>query len=113
MPRGRPRKNPLPTESTATVKHTPPTAADTKDKEKENDKEKSSHSVCDRCHKPHDFTERKLNLSLLTGMASWHRDVMVDKVSLCYDCSKELNKLIDDWLINKGKGVTSKYNKEV
>lgn len=111
MPRGRPRKNPLPTESTAAVKHTPPTAVDTKDKEK--DKEKSSHSICDRCHKPHDFTERKLNLSLLTGMASWHRDVMVDKVSLCYDCSKELNKLIDDWLINKGKGVTSKYNKEV
>lgn len=120
MPRGRPRKNPLPNEANtksntkASTKANPPDdvediSTDNNSKAKKEDKSQ----YCERCHNKLVFSERKINLTYLTCMATWHRDVNVDKVSLCYDCCKELNKLIDDWLLNKGKGVQSKYNKQV
>lgn len=110
MPRGRPRKNPLPVETEvkspvkAPAKETQQEAPDKSKKEKED-----KFPKCDRCHKKIVSSERRINLTYLTGMATWHREVSLDKVSLCFDCCKELNKIIDDWLIDKGKGVKQKF----
>ena len=117
MPRGRPRKNPLPVEDKVTepVKETP--------KEKEKGKEDKlpkgyefltqaqydKLSECNRCHKKIISGEKNINLTYLTGMAPWHRMVSLDRVCLCGECSKELNELIDNWLVDNGKGVKVKY----
>lgn len=115
MPRGRPRKNPPPVE-TEVVKLV---KEDSIEKEKENKLPKGYEFLtqvqydklpeCNRCHKKIVSGEKNINLTYLTGMASWHRMVSLDKVCLCSDCGKELNKMIDDWLINEGKGIKAKY----
>lgn len=110
MPRGRPRKNPLPVEAEINepVKEV-----------KEGKLPKGYKFLtqaqydklfeCDRCHKKIISGEKNINLTYLTGMAPWHRRVSLDRVCLCSDCSKELNEMIDSWLINDGKGVKAKY----
>lgn len=123
MPRGRPRKNPLPeTESTVTV----PVKENAKEEVKENIKESKETKLpkgyefltqaqydklpeCNRCHKKILSGEKNINLTYLTGMAPWHREVGLDRVTLCSDCGKELSAMIDKWLINDGKGVKTKY----
>ncbi len=117
MPRGRPRKNPLPeTESITSVKEV---IKETK-AIKENTVPKGYEFLtqaqydklpeCNRCHKKIVSGERNINLTYLTGMAPWHRNVSLDRVCLCHECGKELNDLIDNWLINDGKGVKEKFN---
>lgn len=121
MPRGRPRKNPLPaTETKEPIKEVKETEVkETKDI-KEGKLPKGYEFLtqaqydklpeCNRCHKKIISGERNINLTYLTGMAPWHRTVSLDKICLCSDCAKELNKIIDDWLINDGKGVKEKYS---
>lgn len=115
MPRGRPRKNPLPVEA-----KTNESAKVEPVKEAKEDRLPKGYEFltqaqydklpeCNRCHKKIVSGERNINLTYLTGMASWHRNVSLDRVCLCSDCGKELNKMIDDWLINNGKGVKAKY----
>ena len=113
MPRGRPRKNPLPmeTEVNEPAKESP--------KEKEGKLPKGYEFLtqaqydklpeCNRCHKKIVSGEKNINLTYLTGMAPWHRKVSLDRVCLCNECSKELNELIDNWLINNGNGVAAKW----
>ena len=117
MPRGRPRKNPPPVE----VKVTEPVkeASEEKENGKENKLPKGYEFLtqaqydklpqCNRCHKKIISGEKNINLTYLTGMAPWHRNVSLDRVCLCNDCSRELNEMIDNWLINDGKGVKEKY----
>ena len=112
MPRGRPRKNPRSVETE--------TNESAKVESVKEDKLPKGYELltqvqydklpeCDRCHKKIISGERNINLTYLTGMASWHRNVSLDRVCLCSNCSKELNEMIDDWLINNGKGVKAKY----
>ena len=116
MPRGRPRKNPAP-------------ATDVKESVREDVKEKEKEKVnklpkgyefltqaqydklleCDRCHKKIISGEKNVNLTYLTGMAPWHRKSSIDRVCLCGDCGKVLNEMIDNWLIDEGRGVREKY----
>jgi hypothetical protein len=103
MPRGRPRKNPLPIEE---EKIEPVKLEKEASKEK---KKEDKFPECNRCHKKIISGEKNINLTYLTGMAPWHRNVSLDRVCLCSDCGKELNKMIDDWLIDEGKGVKEKY----
>ena len=118
MPRGRPRKNPIPsTEISESVnKSANKSVNDTKESKLPEGYEFLTQakydalSVCDRCHKKIISGERNINLTYLTGMAPWHRMVSLEKVCLCGDCAKELNMLVDNWLINEGKGVKKKYS---
>lgn len=117
MPRGRPRKNPLPETESAT-----PVVAPAKENAKEGKETKLPKGYefltqvqydklpeCNRCHKKIISGEKNINLTYLTGMAPWHREVGLDRVCLCSDCGRELNAIIDKWLINDGKGVKTKY----
>lgn len=67
--------------------------------------------TCARCHKSITGYEFRINLNYLTTYPDYHRQTESDKgrVLLCTECKKELNKLIDKWLWNKGKGVPLKY----
>lgn len=113
MPRGRPRKNPLPeTESIVSTKETIKETKETKLPKGYEFLTQSQYDKlpeCSRCHKKIVSGERNINLTYLTGMAPWHRSVSLDRVCLCHECSKELNDLIDNWLINNGKGVKEKF----
>lgn len=65
--------------------------------------------VCDRCHKEIiGTTPYSIKLVYLLGIADYHRKVNKDSVKLCDDCAKKLNNLIDDFLIDEGKGVETK-----
>lgn len=115
MPRGRPRKNPLPVEAEINK----PVRTEPIKEVKEGKLPKGYEFLtqaqydklpeCSRCHKKIVSGEKNINLTYLTGMAPWHRRVSLDRVCLCSDCSKELNEMIDSWLINDGKGVKAKY----
>lgn len=112
MPRGRPRKNPLPeTEIIAPVKETKKETKETKlpkGYEFLTQAQYDKLPECNHCHKKIVSGERNINLTYLTGMAPWHRNVGLDRVCLCGNCAKELNEVIDSWLINDGKGVPVK-----
>lgn len=118
MPRGRPRKNPIPSTETSESVNEPVNKSAKETKESKllegyeflTQVKYDALSVCDRCHKKIISGERDINLTYLTGMAPWHRMVSLDKVCLCGDCAKELNGMIDKWLINDGKGVKEKYS---
>lgn len=118
MPRGRPRKNPIaPIATDPEIKTTAKeniAASEKNSVTSEGEKNISPIAnkfspLCDRCHNPIPTGERNINLSILTNMASWHRDVSIDRVKLCPACAKELNSLIDKWLINDGKGISPKW----
>ena len=123
MPRGRPRKNPLPElggENSQPIinKNSPPTTTETNPSSTTSSipsflspSEYDKLPICDRCHNKIISGEKNINLTYLTSMASWHRDVEKDRITLCSDCAKELNGLIDKWLINDGKGIKSKWDK--
>ena len=65
--------------------------------------------VCDRCHKEIiGTTPYSIKLVYLLGIADYHRKVNKDSVKLCDICAKKLNNLIDDFLIDEGKGVETK-----
>lgn len=94
-------KKPEPLESQSIPPTTPPVR---KRKEKE-------VLTCARCHKSITGYEFRINLNYLTTYPDYHRQTESDKgrVLLCTECKKELNKLIDKWLWNEGKGVPLKY----
>ena len=113
MPRGRPRKNPLPVK-TEIVKETKETKETKEGKlpkgyEFLTQAQYDKLNECDRCHKKIISGEKNINLTYLTNMAPWHRTVSLDRVCLCGDCGKELNTIIDTWLINNGKGIAAKW----
>ena len=110
MPRGRPRKNPPPVEDKVTepVKEVKEGKLP-KGYELLTQAQYDKLPECNRCHKKIVSGEKNINLTYLTGMAPWHRTVSLDRVCLCNDCAKELNAMIDKWLINDGKGVAAKW----
>lgn len=65
--------------------------------------------VCDRCHKEIiNTTPYNIKLVYLLGVADYHRKIKNDNVKLCNDCAKKLSNLIDDFLVDEGKGVETK-----
>lgn len=122
MPRGRPRKNPLPvikdskTEQVET-KANPMTEINTSSlptkeifssskKKKEDD---TPRCVC--CKEPV-YSGRRLNLSLLTTLASYHFAVKEMQPYICSRCASDLGEIINKWLIKHGAEVKPEYQPE-
>lgn len=123
MPRGRPRKNPLPvikdskTEQVETKTTNPMTEVKTSPlptqeifssskKKKEDD---TPRCVC--CKEPV-YSGRRLNLSLLTTLASYHFAIDEMQPYICSRCASDLGEVINKWLINHGAEVKSYYKPE-
>lgn len=136
MPRGRPRKNqrqqelpenPLPvTDTVATnssgevVKEVSSETTKTEDGNEMGlevgtvnkgrpKKDDTPRCVC--CKEPV-YSGRRLNLSLLTTLASYHFAVEEMQPYICSRCASDLGEVINKWLINHGAEVKPYYKPE-
>ena len=127
MPRGRPRKNPLPVTDTVTtnssgdvVKEVSSEATKTEDSNEMGvevgtvnkgrpKKDDTPRCVC--CKEPV-YSGRRLNLSLLTTLASYHFAVEDMQPYICSRCASDLGEIINKWLINHGAEVKLYYKPE-
>lgn len=136
MPRGRPRKNqrqqelsknPLPITDTVTtnpsgdvVKEVSSEITKTEDvNEMEVEvgtvnkgrpkKDDTPRCIC--CKEPV-YSGRRLNLSLLTTLASYHFAVEEMQPYICSRCASDLGEVINKWLINHGAEVKPYYKPE-
>ena len=136
MPRGRPRKNqrqqelpknPLPITDTVTtnssgnvVKEVSSETTKTEDVNKMEvevetvnkgrpKKDDTPRCVC--CKEPV-YSGRRLNLSLLTTLASYHFAVEEMQPYICSRCASDLGEVINKWLIKHGAEVKPYYKPE-
>lgn len=136
MPRGRPRKNqrqqelpknPLPITDTVTtnssgdvVKEVSSETTETEDVNKMEvevetvnkgrpKKDDTPRCVC--CKEPV-YSGRRLNLSLLTTLASYHFAVEEMQPYICSRCASDLGEVINKWLIKHGAEVKPYYKPE-
>lgn len=136
MPRGRPRKNqrqqelsknPLPIIDTVTtnssgnvVKEVSSETTKTEDVNKMGlevetvnkgrpKKDDTPRCVC--CKEPV-YSGRRLNLSLLTTLASYHFAVEEMQPYICSRCASDLGEVINKWLIKHGAEVKPYYKPE-
>ena len=136
MPRGRPRKNqrqqelpknPLPATDTVTtnsigdvVKEVSSETTKTEDVNKmevevetvnkgKPKKDDTPRCVC--CKEPV-YSGRRLNLSLLTTLASYHFAVEEMQPYICSRCASDLGEVINKWLIKHGAEVKPYYKPE-
>ena len=127
MPRGRPRKNPLPIIDTVTtnssgdvVKEVSSEATKTEDSNEMGvevgtvnkgrpKKDDTPRCVC--CKEPV-YSGRRLNLSLLTTLASYHFAVEEMQPYICSRCASDLGEVINKWLIKHGAEVKPYYKPE-
>lgn len=58
-------------------------------------------SVCEICGSPIYSSPCILHIGRITGKAEYFREATSTKLSVCYNCSKELSDVIDKWLIKK------------
>lgn len=136
MPRGRPRKNPLPVTDTVTtnssgdvVKEVSSETTKTEDSNEDSKllakleiglevgtvnkgrpkKDDTPRCVC--CKEPV-YSGRRLNLSLLTTLASYHFAVEEMQPYICSRCASDLGEVINKWLIKHGAEVKPYYKPE-
>ena len=120
MPRVRPRKNPLPVTDTVTTNSSgdvvKEVSSETTKTENVNEmgvevetvnkgrpkKDDTPRCVC--CKEPV-YSGRRLNLSLLTTLASYHFAVEEMQPYICSRCASDLGEVINKWLINHGAEV--------
>lgn len=65
---------------------------------------------CEICGKDIFSEPRKIDFNMVTGMAEYWRDSR-RYIKSCDDCCKELNKVIDNWVLGKNPNLC-KFNKE-
>lgn len=136
MPRGRPRKNqrqqelsknPLPITDTVTtnssgdvVKEISSEITKTEDVNEmgvevetvnKGRPKKDDTPRCICCKEPV-YSGRRLNLSLLTTLASYHFAVEEMQPYICSRCASDLGEIINKWLINHGAEVKPYYKPE-
>lgn len=127
MPRGRPRKNPLPIIDTVTTNSSEnvvkEVSSETTKTEDINKMEVEIESVnkgrpkkddtprCVCCKEPV-YSGRRLNLSLLTTLASYHFAVEEMQPYICSRCASDLGEVINKWLIKHGAEVKPYYKPE-
>lgn len=58
-------------------------------------------SSCEICSSPIYANPCILHIGRITGKAEYFREATSTKLSVCYNCSKELSDLIDKWLLKK------------
>lgn len=136
MPRGRPRKNPLLVTDTVTtnssgdvVKEVSSETTKTEDSNEDSKllakleiglevetvnkgrpkKDDTPRCVC--CKEPV-YSGRRLNLSLLTTLASYHFAVEEMQPYICNRCASDLGEVINKWLIKHGAEVKPCYKPE-
>lgn len=127
MPRGRPRKNPLPVIDTVTTNSSEDVvkevSSETTKTEDINEmgvevetvnkgrpkKDDTPRCVC--CKEPV-YSGRRLNLSLLTTLASYHFAVEEMQPYICSRCASDLGEVINKWLIKHGAEVKPYYKPE-
>ena len=127
MPRGRPRKNPLPVTDTVTTNSSgdvvKEVSSETTKTEDSNEmgievepvnkgrpkKDDTPRCVC--CKEPV-YSGRRLNLSLLTTLASYHFAVEEMQPYICSRCASNLGEVINKWLIKHGAKVKPYYKPE-
>lgn len=127
MPRGRPRKNPLPIINTVTTNSSEDVvkevSSETTKTEDVNEMEVEVGTVnkgrpkkddtprCVCCKEPV-YSGRRLNLSLLTTLASYHFAVEEMQPYICSRCASDLSEVINKWLIKHGAEVKPYYKPE-
>lgn len=127
MPRGRPRKNPLPIIDTITtnssgnvVKEVSSETTKTEDSNEmglevetvnKGRPKKDDIPRCVCCKEPV-YSGRRLNLSLLTTLASYHFAVEEMQPYICSRCASDLGEVINKWLIKHGAEVKPYYKPE-
>lgn len=127
MPRGRPRKNQLPITDTVTTNSSEnvvkEVSSETTKTEDDNEmgvevetvnkgrpkKDDTPRCVC--CKEPV-YSGRRLNLSLLTTLASYHFAVEEMQPYICSRCASDLGEVINKWLIKHGAEVKPYYKPE-
>ena len=127
MPRGRPRKNPLPITDTVTTNSSGNVVKEVSSETTKTDesnkvglevdvvnksrlkKDDTPRCVC--CKEPV-YSGRRLNLSLLTTLASYHFAVEEMQPYICSRCASDLGEVINKWLINHGAEVKPYYKPE-
>ena len=127
MPRGRPRKNLLPIIDTVTTNSSgdvvKEVSSETTKTEDSNEmgvevetvnkgrpkKDDTPRCVC--CKEPV-YSGRRLNLSLLTTLASYHFAVEEMQPYICSRCASDLGEVINKWLIKHGAEVKPYYKPE-
>lgn len=120
MPRGRPRKNPLPTVDAVTTNSTEEVAKEVSIETTKTDdsnemgtevnvsskgkpkKDDTPRCVC--CKEPV-YSGRRLNLSLLTTLAPYHFEIEETQPYICGKCAMNLGEVINKWLIKHGATV--------
>lgn len=136
MPRGRPRKNqrqqelpknPLPVTDTVTtnssedvVKEVSSETTKTEDVNEmevevgtvNKDRPKKDDTPRCVCCKEPVYSGRRLNLSLLTTLASYHFAVEEMQPYICSRCASDLGEVINKWLIKHGAEVKPYYKPE-
>lgn len=58
-------------------------------------------SICEICGSPIYASPCILHIGRITGRAEYFREATSTKLSVCYNCSKELSDMIDKWLLKK------------
>lgn len=126
MPRGRPRKNPLPIIDTVTTNSSENVVKEASSETTKTDdvsevelegnvsskgKKKDDTPRCVCCKEPV-YSGRRLNLSLLTTLASYHFAVEEMQPYICSRCASNLGEVINKWLINHGAKVKPYYKPE-
>lgn len=127
MPRGRPRKNPLLIIDTVTTNSSgdvvKEVSSETTKTEDSNEMEIEVGTVnkgrpkkddilrCVCCKEPV-YSGRRLNLSLLTTLASYHFAVEEMQPYICSRCASDLGEVINKWLIKHGAEVKPYYKPE-
>lgn len=127
MPRGRPRKNPLPVTDTVTTNSSGDVVKEVSSETTKTDnvnevgvevetvnkgrpkKDDTPRCVC--CKEPV-YSGRRLNLSLLTTLASYHFAVEEMQPYICSRCASDLGEVINKWLIKHGAEVKPYYKPE-
>ena len=127
MPRGRPRKNPLPVTNTVTTNSSEDIAKEVSSGTTKTDngnevglevdvvnksrlkKDDTPRCIC--CKEPV-YSGRRLNLSLLTTLAPYHFAVEEMQPYICSRCASDLGEIINKWLINHGAEVKPYYKTE-
>lgn len=126
MPRGRPRKNPLPITDTVTTNSSEDVVKEASSETTKTDdvnevgvegnvsskpKRKDDTPRCVCCKEPV-YSGRRLNLSLLTTLAPYHFAVEEMQPYICSRCASDLGEVINKWLIKHGAEVKPYYKPE-
>ena len=106
MPRGRPKKN-INIFKTDVSEH-----KDETQKEVTQSKNKTIKVICtcSLCGKEIFSSPNIIRLQEITGKASWHRNCKTNNLCVCEKCSKELNSVIDKFLLTKNPSLSKWEN---